>query len=572
MKKKLMISIMGTVILSIILITILFTLIVKYEHEQIIEQTLKDNNQKVINLIHSNNIVNLKSFFENDLKGTTTRITYINVSGNVIYDSEADANTMENHNNRPEVIDSRSKGIGSSIRYSATIKMNMMYVATSFDSSNIIRSSMPMKNISKFETSYFKYYAMILLVVVIVSIFTSYKLINLMLRPIKDLENATAQITNGDLNKRARVTSSDEIGHLGNTFNEMADKLQKTINNSIEQHNRLEAILISMDSGIIAVDKNKKIIMINPYAENIFHITTNVIGENFLDIIRNHELEDIFSRENYEMQESSTISYREKTLRIRTADIIDGGIHMGTVAVIQDITDLRKLENMRSQFVANVSHELKTPLTSIKGFAETLKDVEDHEIREKFLNIINDEAERLTRLINDILILSDIEQHREEKIETINVKDIINDVYYLMKNTADSKNIFLSINNVEDLEIVGNSDRLKQMLINLVDNAIKYSENGDKVFIGCQNKDDNCVIWVEDTGVGIPEKHISRLFERFYRVDKARSRAKGGTGLGLAIVKHIVFSFHGSIDVKSTLGEGSKFVVTIPMHQTLKKY
>ncbi|MBC8061738.1 MAG: HAMP domain-containing protein [Clostridiaceae bacterium] len=565
MRRKLMIAIMGTVVLSIILITILFTVVVDFEHELIIKQTLKDNNQKVINLIHSNNIVNLKSFFENDLKGTATRITYINNLGNVIYDSEANTDNMENHNNRPEVKEAREKGIGSSIRYSESVKTNMMYFATVFHEDNIIRSSMAMKEISSFESSFFKYYLVILFVVLIISILISYKLINLMIRPIKDLENVTSEIAQGDLNKRARVTSSDEIGHLGNTFNEMADKLQNTINTSLEQHNRLEAILTSMDSGIIAVDKNKKIIMINPYAEKIFDIISNVIGENFLDIIRDHELEYIFSHENYDTKESATISFRGKTLRLRTADIIDGGVQMGTVAVIQDITDLRKLENMRSQFVANVSHELKTPLTSIKGFAETLKDVEDQQIREKFLNIINDEAERLTRLINDILILSDIEQHREEKIENLNVKDIIADVYYLMKNTAVSKNISLSIISDRSIQIVGNSDRLKQMLINLVDNAIKYSENGDCVFIGCEEKDNNCIIWVEDTGFGIPEKHISRLFERFYRVDKARSRSKGGTGLGLAIVKHIVLSFGGSIEVKSTVGEGSKFIVCLPM-------
>ncbi|MBC8059186.1 MAG: GHKL domain-containing protein, partial [Clostridiaceae bacterium] len=187
------------------------------------------------------------------------------------------------------------------------------------------------------------------------------------------------------------------------------------------------------------------------------------------------------------------------------------------------------------------------------------------QIRDKFLSIINDEAERLTRLINDILTLSDIEQHREEKIEIVDVKEIIKDVYYLMKNTAESKNISLSIISDKSIKIVGSSDRLKQMLINLVDNAIKYSENGDSVTLGCEQKENNCVIWVEDTGFGIPEKHISRLFERFYRVDKARSRARGGTGLGLAIVKHIVLSLQGSIEVKSFVGEGSKFIVYLPL-------
>ena len=565
MKKKLMLAIMGTVIISLILITILFSLISDYENKQIIKEILKDNNQSVINLITSNNIVDLKSMFEKDFKNSYTRVTVINTLDKVIYDSEENTNTTENLNIAEEVVDARARGFGNSIRYNLLKKNNIMYVATAFDNGSIVESSMPMKDIGEFETSNFKYYVLILMVVILIAILISYRSINSMLKPIKDLESITEQVTSGNLNKRANVSLDGEIGHLGKTFNEMANKLQNTINSSLDQQNRLEAILISMDSGVIAVDKNKKIIMINPYAEKIFNITANIIGKNFLDVIRNYELEGIFSHKSCNVNEVSTIKLREKTLRVRTADIINTEVIMGTVAVIQDITDLKKLENMRSQFVANVSHELKTPLTSIKGFAETLKYVEEHEKREKFLNIINDEAERLTRLINDILILSHIEQHNEEKNETVNVNEIINDVYCLMKNTARSKNVFLSKGSDKPIQIVGDSDKFKQMLINLVDNGIKYSEAGDSVYIDYEQSGDNCILWVEDTGVGIPEKHISRLFERFYRVDKSRSRANGETGLGLAIVKYIVLGFGGKIEVKSSLGEGSKFTVYIPI-------
>lgn len=564
MRKKMLASIMGTVIMSVLLITTLFIFIIDYEHEQSVRQTLNDDNIRMINLINAKSYVDLEAYFKENLKGTNTRITYIDDKGKVIYDSEANPETMENHNSRPEVIDARKKGKGSSIRYSDSVKMNMMYFATAFNNGHIIRSSMPMRIISGFESSYFKYYAGILLLVIMASIFISVKLIDFMLKPINELENATAEIAKGDLGKRTHIRTDDEIGHLGKTFNEMADKLQNTLNNSIEQQNRLEAILISMESGIIAIDKNKKIIMINPYSEKIFGIKPKVIGENFLDVIRNHELEDIFAHKNAEIEEAYIISFREKTLRIRTADIINQGNTIGTVAVIQDITDIRKLENMRSQFVANVSHELKTPLTSIKGFAETLRDVDDAQIRDKFLNIINDEAERLTRLINDILILSDIEQHKEEKQEDVSVKNVVSDVYYLMKNTAEIKHIELKIVDNDDCVVIGDSDKFKQMLINLVDNAIKYSESGDKVFIGNKNLNGKCTLWVQDTGFGIPENHVPRLFERFYRVDKARSRANGGTGLGLAIVKHIVLSFKGNIKVESVLGEGSKFTIKIP--------
>jgi len=232
--------------------------------------------------------------------------------------------------------------------------------------------------------------------------------------------------------------------------------------------------------------------------------------------------------------------------------------------VVHDITEVKRLENMRTEFVANVSHELKTPLTSIKGFAETLKYVDDIETRDKFLNIINDEAERLTRLISDILLLSDIEQQRESKKEKVNVNKAIGDVYNLIKNTADKKNIILSIEGEDVPDLIGDGDRFKQMLINLVDNGVKYCESGDKVVISRRNEKRYCVISVEDTGNGIPQEYIPRLFERFYRVDKARSRAKGGTGLGLAIVKHIVLSFKGNIAVESKVGVGTKFIIKIP--------
>ncbi|HEY8805756.1 MAG TPA: ATP-binding protein, partial [Clostridium sp.] len=209
----------------------------------------------------------------------------------------------------------------------------------------------------------------------------------------------------------------------------------------------------------------------------------------------------------------------------------------------------------------------RQPLTSIKGFAETLKYVDDVATKEKFLNIINEEVERLTRLITDILTLSHIEQQKEVKNENIDVNKIILDVYNLMTNSANLKGIQLIVQKQNIKTIIGDADRFKQMLINLVDNALNYSESGDSVCIGMESKVDKCILWVEDTGVGIAKKQIPRIFERFYRVDKARSRSKGGTGLGLAIVKHIVLQFNGKIYVESQLGIGSKFIVEIPYNK-----
>jgi len=372
------------------------------------------------------------------------------------------------------------------------------------------------------------------------------------------------RISKGEFHRRARILYDGEIGELAKNFNEMADKLEFTLNEVTDKQNRLEAILQSMDSGVIAVDRKNKVIMINPYAKKIFGITKDIIGQNLLNNIRNFELENIFHESDEDYKEIKIVWPKERELRIKTADIINGKEHIGTVAVVQDITEVKRLEQMRTQFVANVSHELKTPLTSIKGFAETLKYVDDAATKEKFLNIINEEAERLTRLITDILTLSHIEQKKEVKMQKININKIVEDVYNLMKNTADVKGIKLSIQKQNIKTFIGDADRFKQMLINLVDNAINYSETGASVCIGTESYEEKCILWVLDTGVGIAKEQIPRLFERFYRVDKARSRSKGGTGLGLAIVKHIVLEFNGKIYVESQLGKGSKFIVEIP--------
>lgn len=565
MKKKLMIYMLATVVISLVLVTSLFIFIDNKEYENSVKSNLKENNQFIIDTLTSGNVKDADAFIQNSFKTSGIRVTYIDRNGNVLTDSVADKETMSNHNNRQEVIDARKNNAGYSIRYSNTIKKRMLYFATEFGDGYIIRSSMPMESLYSFENIYIKYFLAVVLVVFIIAILLCLRLTHNIVQPIKELQNTTYDISSGKLDKRVNISSRDEIGELGKTFNSMADKLQKTLMDLIDKQDKLEAILKSMESGVIAVDNNYKVIMINPYAEKIFGISKNIIGLNLLDSIRDFEFEAILRNSHKDFNEMKILWPKERILRIRKADIMTEGKHIGTVAVIQDITDIRRLENMRSEFVANVSHELKTPLTSIKGFAETLKYVDDNEKKEKFLDIINDEAERLTRLINDILTLSDIENNSDIGHEEVSVKNCIEDICTLMKHAADVKNIFLSSEIEKDAVLIGSEDKIKQMLLNLVDNAIKYSEPGGKVLVKEFIKDNQCIIWVKDTGIGIPQNHIGRLFERFYRVDKARSREKGGTGLGLAIVKHIVLALKGTVEVESEPGKGSIFKINIPI-------
>jgi two-component system, OmpR family, phosphate regulon sensor histidine kinase PhoR len=564
MKKKLILFVLTTLLFSLAVTTFLFITVANYQYVGGVRADLLSVNKTVGAFLKSIPETSLKVVFKEALPQSNIRVTYIDRDGKVIEDSDVDQESMENHNNRSEVIEARVNGSGSSTRFSHTLQRKMLYVATDIGDGYIIRSSRPLEDLNIFHGRYFILYASTLLAVIIITIILASRTSEVIVKPIKDLEHITERVAKGELGRRFAVFTNDEIGQLGRTFNIMAEKLQLTIKDSLEKQNRYEAILKSMDSGVIAVDQNYRVIMINPYAKKIFGIKKDIIGQYLMENIRDFEFESVFRGMDEAYKEIKILWPVERILRVRTADIISESQHIGTVAVVYDITDIKRLENMRTEFVANVSHELKTPLTSIKGFAETLRYVEDSKNKEKFLNIINDEAERLTRLINDILILSDIETHRDEKSEDINVNCIIKDIYYLMQHTADNKNIKLNIVGEEVSDIYGNSDRFKQMIINLVDNAIKYSEEGDSVFIGTKMEKSSCIIWVEDTGAGIPKENISRVFERFYRVDKARSRARGGTGLGLAIVKHIVIGFNGTIEVESEVGRGSKFTVKIP--------
>jgi two-component system phosphate regulon sensor histidine kinase PhoR len=553
-----------SVLLSLIITALLVILVSNYEYEGNMKHDLKLNNDLVINILKNQDTANLKGFFTENIKSSELRETLINKQGIVLSDSQVNPATMDNHNTRPEVIDARKYGSGSGIRYSDTTKVETMYYATSFGDGYIVRSAITMNSISIMLWKYGSIYIFVMIASLLITLLFSSRLARSLVRPIKDLEEATHRISEGDLHERVKVHSDDEIGELAVTFNHMADRLENSFNDATRKQTELEAVLKSMDSGVIAVDRNQRIMLINPYAKKIFGIEKDIIGEKLLNTIRDFELEDIIKSKEYERL--LTIFWPTKRdLRIKTADIIYGGETIGTVAVIHDITDIKKLENMRSQFVTNVTHELRTPLTSIKGFAETLKYVEDNETREKFLSIINDEADRLSRLISDILTLSQIEQTRAIRRELIDVTSIISQVVMLVKNSADNKDIKLTIEDKGIKDLYGDPDLLMQMLINLVDNAIKYSGKDTEVVVSAESENDSGIISVSDNGIGIPKEHLDRLFERFYRVDAARSREQGGTGLGLAIVKHIALNFNGTIEVDSEPGRGSKFTVRLPL-------
>ena len=557
MKKKIITLVVITVIFALVIVTSCFIGLVNISTIKDAKETLAIYNEFVVREDYKDSkLLSLYKFKDN-----LVRFTVINKEGEVIFDNEI--TKLDNHNNRQEIIDAFKNGSGSSVRYSESLSTSMVYVATKIDDNTVIRSSVPVNSIRVFTSGTLKYYIAIILLVFVLSLFLAVKLVKIIVYPINELQKVTSKIENGDLNKRAIIYNYDEIGFLAQTFNNIADQLEIRIIDSLDKKNKLEAILESMESGVIAIDNNENIILINSYSQKLFDLKEDNIGKKISDCIIDYDLIN-FIREIPEIgtKEIKLFHPIERELRVKKSPIINYlNNSIGIVITVQDITDIKRLENMRSEFVANVSHELKTPLTSIKGFSETLRYVDDSETKNKFLDIIDKESERLTNLINDILILSNIENIHKMESEYFNPGDVIENVLDMVKSQAYKKSIIIKYNDCFNSEILGSKDKFHQLAVNLIENAIKYSNENGVVKIDLTLEEQYFVFKVKDNGIGIPKNDIPRIFERFYRVDKSRSTR--GTGLGLAIVKHIVKLFNGEISVKSKVGIGSTFTVKI---------
>lgn len=387
------------------------------------------------------------------------------------------------------------------------------------------------------------------------------------------------KISNKEFHSRVNISAKGELGQLTKNFNEMIDEMDKTITEVKYSHLQTKSILKSISHGILAIDINDNIILINEEAKKMLKCDdkAQIEGGNINILIKENKLlkeitdfKGLKENKISEVKITDDLVYEVSLDPIYLQDV--NNIIIGSIINIENITEKVKLENMRTDFVANVSHELKTPLTSISGFVETLMLNEniDNTTRNRFLSIIESESNRLKRLIDDILLLSFVENDGNESIDSVCIYDVFIEVYDMVSYMAKSKHINLTYNfSNKDIKILSNRDYIKQIFLNLIDNAIKYTPDNKEVHVSIKQENNVIVISVKDTGVGIPKEDQERVFERFYRVDKARSRDVGGTGLGLAIIKHIVKSLGGAIFVKSELYEGSEFIVTIPQKNFL---
>lgn len=555
MKKRIIASILITVIFAIAILSSVFFAVVNIKEVDRTKEILSLYNKLITYDLQKGN----DDFSEYKINNQEIRVSIIDKEGQVLYDSLGEI--IDNHVNREEVVEAFDKGVSSLVRFSDTVGKDLVYYATRIDDNTVIRTSAQMSDTKLITSKSSKYFLLIIIGVVVISIVLCEKLVKIIVQPVRELEEVTQKIANGDLNKRAVIYYNDEIGSLAKTFNEMADMLEIKISDSLDKQNKLEAILESMESGVIAITAAGKVMLINPYAKSLFGIGEDIIGKNISNYIIDHDfLSFIRDVMDIDAKEIKLFHPFEREIKVKKAPIIgQRGSEIGIVISIQDITDIKRLENMRSQFVANVSHELKTPLTSIKGFSETLRIVDDENTKNKFLDIIDKETDRLTLLIDDILILSNIENMNKLSNEKFNPNEVVEDVINMIKKEAAKKNISIEVEKKFNGLLVGDKDKFYQVVLNLTTNSIKYSNENGNVKIFTNKSKDKFVLMVKDDGIGIPKEDLPRIFERFYIVDK--SRTSKSTGLGLAIVKHIVKLFNGEIFVESEVGKGSKFTV-----------
>lgn len=397
---------------------------------------------------------------------------------------------------------------------------------------------------------------------------------------LKEFMKVSKDISNKEFDSRVRSQMSGEMGEFAKNFNSMIDTINSTIKDITNKNIQLKSIMQSVSHGILAIDTKGRILLINELAKKMVEGDELILpeGKSIRQFIKNKTvLESILynmSSENSVVVQkniSKDIIYKIKIdpVYFKNTDAV-----IGFIINIEDVTDYVKLENMRKQFVANVSHELKTPLTSIKGFVETLKMTEDLDVdtKNRFLGIIENETTRLSRLIDDILLLSTVENKVKKKVEKVDLFEIFEEIHEIVGYIAKNKNIKIDYQfENEDIDLWEYSGYIRQILLNIIENAIKYTGQNGNVKVRQYVKQDKVFIEIQDNGIGIPKEDIDRVFERFYRVDKARSRSVGGTGLGLAITKHMVKALNGNIKLESELGVGSKFTIELPFNREFSK-
>jgi len=509
------------------------------------------------------------------------RVTFISKDGIVLGDSDVKLQglkNVENHKDRPEVRAALRGAQGSSVRFSQTVKEEFLYSAIPVyrggGMGGVIRIALPLNKVNEQFAQVRSSILLISMVLVVIGLAISFWVSRTIGKPVRKMSDLARRMAGGDYEVRLRELPRDEHRELGESLNLLAGKIHGTINELTQEKVQLSAVLASMVEAVIACDKDGRVFVINPSFSRVFKVKPeDVKGRLFLEVLRQSQLEELIRSVLAGGEErSEEIQVWDPEPRVFEAHgypLIKNEKCEGVLLVLHDITPLRKVDQVRRDFVANVSHELRTPLASIKGYAETLASggMADKKNRKDFVGAIERQADRMSKIVDDLLELSSIESgQRAKKLETVDLEEVAKEVAGHLQPLARKNQVRIEVKPFKGIpQVMADRSQIKGVFINLIDNAIKFNNEKGDVAVFAEKSADTVKIFVEDSGMGIPPSDLPRIFERFYRVDKARSRELGGTGLGLSIVKHIVESHGGTVAVESKLNKGSTFSFTLPI-------
>lgn len=577
MKRNLFLKILFSYLVIVCLSFFILDLLIKDEIKKVMTGKIEAELLTYAELIDLNSAQKMSDQLKQIARISNSRVTLVDAQGKVFADSEKDIAQMENHFSRPELQEARLKGKGKSIRFSQSIGVDMIYVAIPMKSKSqitgYIRLARPLHDVqSVIEKIYQSIYLAMMIGAVIafvVALIFSYRLA----APIRAMERFTERLRQGHPVGAIFLETSDETKKLADNINYLVDELQSQIRLTNEEKSKLMTAFTSMTEGVLIIDAQSIIEFVSPVLNNMLAIQYgDVNGKTLMEAFRSVDLQKAFM----EFKETRINVSREITLGNIEPVISNVSISAvqgypeeeKTMIVFHDVTRLKKLEKIRIDFVANVTHEIRTPLTAIIGYLETIKDgaINNIEDTKKFVDIILKQAERLNRLVEDLLTISNIEL--DEIIlnfESVSLNTAIINVISLIEAKAKLKKITIHNNVRENLPpIRADKDKLIQIFVNILDNAVKFTPESGKVIIAAEELEGYTVVSIDDTGIGVPRDEIQRLGERFYRVDKTRSRDLGGTGLGLSIVKHLMIAHGGRMEIESQLGRGTKVSLFFP--------
>src|SRR5271157_2297024 len=518
----------------------------------------------------------LAAWVERAGRETGARVTVISRAGVVLADSQHDASTMDNHATRPEVRQALSGRMGTSVRHSATLGADLCYLAVPAGLSGnpdvVLRLAVPLQRI-QFSIAEVRWLILrASLVAAGFALAIAYFISRAFTRRVRRIQAFAGELVNAEYSGSLATESDDELGSLARSLRGMAGQFRAMLRRLSDESARRQAILASMVEGVLAVDADLRVTFSNDsFARAVRAPGPIPVNTPLLDVVRDPALLDllktVLSTGQPSRQRVTLVAAKARVFDVQTAPLDEAPRH-GAIAILHDVTELERLERVRKDFVANVSHELRTPLAAIRGYAETLLDgaLEDQDNNRKFLEIIKNHSVRLNSIASDLLALSELESGKASIEQArVAVRPALEAALRAVEDEARSRRVKLISGQMEDVEVLGDRVRMEQAFVNLLTNAVKFNRPEGEVRVEVlRTRDDEVSISIADNGIGIPSADLPRLFERFYRVDKARSREMGGTGLGLSIVKHIVDRMRGRITVESQLGKGSVFTVLLP--------